>query len=356
MGLPRPDDVIPIPSIWFVTLASFRANKMETEVSSSLHTQSSTGDSPKSRDRICVIFNPKARGEKATKLKTFLHKITGACDQKPTTCAGDGRRLATEAVKEGYETIVAAGGDGTLNEVLNGIADAPNGFDKVKLGILPLGTINVFARELKIGTNIESAWKTIITGTTIAIDIPVVEFTREGKREKRHFAQLAGAGLDSRAVHMVSWELKKKVGPFAYVVAGLKALTSAQSSMTVTIPGKTFTGELVLIGNGRLYGGDFVLFPGANLQDGALEICIFPKINWQILARAGIGLATNRFHQLCNVQQIQAASLTVSASTQTFLQLDGENVGELPATFSLDAKRLRVIAPGGPRGRFPLFD
>lgn len=297
------------------------------------------------RDRICVIFNPKARGEKASTLKTFLQKVTDACDQKPTTCAGDGRRLAAEAVKEGYMTVVAAGGDGTLNEVLNGIADAPDGFEKVKLGILPLGTINVFARELKIGTNLEAAWKIIVHGDTIPIDVPVVEFTRGGKRETRHFAQLAGAGLDSQAVELVSWELKKKIGPFAYVVAGLKALSSPQSGMTVSIADKSYAGEMVLVGNGRLYGGNFVLFPGANLQDGQLEVCIFPKINWQILARAGIGLATNRLHQLCKVQQIAASEFTLSSPARTFLQLDGENVGELPATFFLNAKTLRVIVP-----------
>src|SRR5882672_2238462 len=99
---------------------------------------------------ICVIFNPTARGDKAKRFRQQLDSIAKQAKLKQTTAAGDARRLAAEAVKEGFDTIVAAGGDGTLNEVLNGIGDAPKGFEGARLGLLPLGTVNVFARELKI--------------------------------------------------------------------------------------------------------------------------------------------------------------------------------------------------------------
>src|SRR5881628_1790607 len=107
--------------------------------------------------RTCVIFNPAARGDKARNFRRHLADLGTHCALKSTAAAGDARRLAAEAVGEGFEVVVAAGGDGTLNEVLNGIGDAPDGFDKARLGVLPLGTVNVFARELAIPTRLEHA-------------------------------------------------------------------------------------------------------------------------------------------------------------------------------------------------------
>ena len=104
---------------------------------------------------ICVIFNPSARGEKAKRFRAYLDEVRGDWALKPTTGPGAARRLATDAVLQGFQTIVAAGGDGTLNEVLNGIGDAPGGFKSARLGILPLGTINVFARELRLPLDIK---------------------------------------------------------------------------------------------------------------------------------------------------------------------------------------------------------
>src|SRR5690242_17817331 len=97
--------------------------------------------------RICVIFNPAARGEKSARFREHLGTLSAECVLKPTYAPGAGRALAAEAVREGFELIVAAGGDGTVNEVLNGLGDEPEGFARACLGVLPLGTVNVFARE-----------------------------------------------------------------------------------------------------------------------------------------------------------------------------------------------------------------
>src|SRR5205823_11550314 len=115
---------------------------------------------------------------------------------KLTTSAGDARKLSAAAVEEGYDTIVAAGGDGTLNEVLNGIGDAPNGFERSRLAVLPLGTVNVFAREVGIPLRLNEAWEVIRNGHETRIDLPRVEYQSGNQRERRYFAQLAGAGLD----------------------------------------------------------------------------------------------------------------------------------------------------------------
>lgn len=295
--------------------------------------------------RVCVIFNPVARGEKARKFAGLLQTFSRDCHCKPTTAAGDARRLAAEAVAEGFDGVVAAGGDGTLNEVLNGIGDVPGGFGKVRLGVLPLGTINVFARELKIPLEPRRAWEVICRGNEISIDLPRAEFQKNGKTVSQYFAQLAGAGLDSNAVALVNWELKKKIGPLAYVAAGLKALQLPQSKIIVSSAAGSLTGEMALIGNGRFYGGNFLLFSKAEMRDGLLDVCVFPKVNWSILFRAGFGLMTNRLHRLCNATEIQTDNVTLAADRRTFLQLDGENVGELPAKFSVLPRTLRVIAP-----------
>ena len=296
--------------------------------------------------RTCVIFNPTARGEKAKRFRRHLDEIAREATFKLTTTAGDARRLATEAVEEGYETIVAAGGDGTLNEVLNGIGDAPNGFDRARLGVLPLGTVNVFARELALPTKLELAWKIIHEGHESRIDLPSVSFAKNGKQETRYFAQLAGAGLDARAVELVKWQVKKAVGPLAYVLAGIHAILGEPSSIVAQGPDQSETGELILIGNGRLYGGQFNLFPKADLRDGVFDICVFPRVNWLTLARCGPNLLFGGTVPASATKIFQARTLTLTSSSPTPIQVDGELIGQLPATLSIAPAKLRIlIAP-----------
>jgi YegS/Rv2252/BmrU family lipid kinase len=295
--------------------------------------------------RTCVIFNPTARGEKARRFRRHLEAIGTQSTLKLTASPGDARRLATEAVGEGFEIIVAAGGDGTLNEVLNGIADAPQGFTRARLGVLPLGTVNVFARELAIPTNLNGAWRAICQGRETSIDLPAVEYQSNGTQQRRWFAQLAGAGLDARAIELVSWTLKKKIGPLAYIVAGLNALLGSQSRITVAGGSESMMGELILIGNGRLYGGQYKIFPGADLRDGLLEVCVFPRVNWFILARCVPQLLLRETLPASVAQNFQAESVTLSSPSRTPLEADGELLGHLPARISLQRSRLRVIVP-----------
>ena len=128
--------------------------------------------------------------------------------------------------------------------------------------MLPLGTVNVFARELKIPLRIECAWDVLQRGREMRIDLPRVEFSANGSRQQRYFVQLAGAGFDARAIELVDWEHKKKIGPLAYVIAGVKALREPKPKIIVRAGGREVAGELVLIGNGRLYGGPIGHFPG----------------------------------------------------------------------------------------------
>ena len=295
--------------------------------------------------RTCVIFNPAARGNKARHFRRQLDAIGSQCALKATTAPGDARRLAAEAVGEGFDLVVAAGGDGTVNETLNGLGDAPDGFERACLGVLPLGTMNVFARELALPLHIEHAWEVLQRGHEARIDLPRVEFLEKGVRQQRYYVQLAGAGWDARAIELVDWSHKKKIGPLAYVIAGLKALRERQPKITVRTGGQSVTGEFVLAGNGRFYGGPVEIFPQADLRDGLLEICVFPRLNWWTLFHCAPGLLLRRQLPARAAQFIQAAKFDLAGEPKTAFELDGEWVGHLPATFSVERERLRVVVP-----------
>jgi diacylglycerol kinase (ATP) len=292
--------------------------------------------------RTCVIFNPSAKGDKARHFRRHLDEFASRCTFKLTAGPNDARRLATEAVEEGAQIVVAAGGDGTINEVLNGIGDAKDGFERACLGVLPLGTVNVFARELALPMKMDAAWQTVLAGRETRVDLPSIELNGG---IPRYFVQLAGAGLDARAVELVDWSLKKKVGPLAYVYAGLKALMRSPSTITINAGNRTLTGQLVLIGNGRLYGGDYQLFPEADLSDGLLEVCVFPKANWYTLLRCGPELLLRHRIPASQVQVLRADSVILQSSDDTPVEVDGELAGRLPATFRVRPLALRVIVP-----------
>ncbi len=295
--------------------------------------------------RICVIFNPAARGNKARRFKKFLNELSQQCALKATTGPGHARILAQAATASGYDIIAAAGGDGTVNEVLNGIGDEPDGFAKTRLGVLPLGTVNVFARELKIPLKLEAAWRVLKQANETKIDFGRADFVEASQPQQRYFMQLAGAGLDARAVELVSWKLKKTAGPLAYIVAGFQALAEKQPLISAHADGQKISGEFVLLGNGKFYGGPFAIFPAAEMADGKLDVCVFPKVDLPSLLKLAPGfllrqkLSEHRVHRLC------AGKIELSCAAPAAFELDGEWVGRLPATFSIAPQQLRVVVP-----------
>jgi diacylglycerol kinase (ATP) len=294
--------------------------------------------------QTCVIVNPSARGEKAESLCLDLETLYPHCVWRRTGQAGHARELAAQAVRDGFQTIIAAGGDGTANEVVNGIGDVPGGFDSVHFGVLPLGTINVFARELGFPRHLAGAIEVLKGGKTTLIDLGCAEYTDAGNPRQRFFIQLAGAGLDSRSIELVNWELKKKMGPFAYIIAGWKAMGETQPVIEARSE-TAVSGELILIGNGRFYGGSFAVFPAASLQDGLLDVFVLPKVTWPRLLAAAPELLTGHLRKLCSALRFSLRSVTLTSTSRVILQLDGENACELPATLSIRPKALRVIVP-----------
>ena len=296
-------------------------------------------------DKLFVIFNPAARGEKNQRVRKFLeakagHSITLA----PTERAGDAKLLAVRAVQEGYRIIVAAGGDGTINEVVNGL-----GTSGAALGVLPLGTVNVFAHELRIPRRVEAAWQVIEAGERRTIDLACAE----AGAAKRYFVQLAGVGFDAQAVRDASWELKKKIGPLSYVWAGIKTLgtTLAQVEVSLNGSGPRAAGVAVLVGNGRFYGGPFALFPKARLDDGLLDVCVFESCGYLDVLRYGQGILRGVHIDLGDVEYFQAERLVCNASRTTPFELDGEDAGDAPVTFSIVPRALRVIVPKSAGGK-----
>ena len=297
--------------------------------------------------KTCVIFNPTARGEKAKAFQDQLTRLSDRFTLRPTTAPGAARQLAQEAVAEGFHRIVAAGGDGTVNEVANGLLDVGTSrYSDVALGIIPLGTVNVFAKELGIPTRVEEALRVIEAGHSRNIDVPFATFrTASQSEEARAFLQLAGAGLDARAIARVRWDLKKKFGPLAYIMAGFEALRERIAPIAAQSAENTASGPLVLVGNGRFYGGRFAVFPNADLNDGWLDVAVFPKAGLGTLLLFGLGWLTGNVNRWTGAIVWKTQQLTLSCPDAMPVELEGDNVGFLPAVIRITGQRLKVIVP-----------
>lgn len=293
----------------------------------------------------CLILNPVAKGEKSKRFFKSLTELAKGWQIKYTKERGDAKNLAKEAVEEGCSVVVCAGGDGTVNEVVNGVGMVDGGFERTRIGVIPLGTSNVFARTLNIPFNTQLAWELIESDKTRVIDLPYATYMENGKQRRRYFVQLGGAGLDARAVELLSWDLKKKIGWLAYVWAGLKALREVQSDLILACNDYTVEAQLFLFGNGRYYGGAYNLFPYADPTDGKIDVAVYRFVNYWTALRCSIGLITKNFKGLGGVKYVQLESFQLKTSGHVGFELDGEFVGHLPVKISVKPGCLRVIAP-----------
>jgi diacylglycerol kinase (ATP) len=290
---------------------------------------------------IGVIFNPTAGGERATAFRRQLESLSGPVRLLPTRHAGDASALAAQAVADGFDTVVAAGGDGTVNEVVNGLA-APGQFPiPTRLGVLPLGTVNVFAKELNLPEAVAAGWEVIQRGHTRQVDLA---WARHAGGQ-RWFIQMAGAGLDAQAIHLVNWQLKKAAGPLAYLWAGCQALMGPLPKIQVTGGPGTVRGKLALLGNGRFYGGRLPVFPAADLADGRLDLALLERVNPLSLARAAVATRAGRLTTLSGVIHQQSAHFRFEAEGHVPFQVEGDNIGHLPAEFGVQSLALGVVCP-----------
>lgn len=294
--------------------------------------------------RCCVIFNPTAKGDKARHFQDQLRAAREGVELFPTVGPGDATKMASELAAKGHETIVAAGGDGTVNEVANGILRAGSGSSR--LGVLPLGTVNVFAKELGIPMNLDGAWAVLEKGNERRVDAGWVEHEVDGKLQRRYFVQLAGAGLDARAVELVTWEKKKRWGALGYVMAGWRALGEKMAPIRVEFDGLRLEGVgLVLVGNGRFYGGRWRVFPDAVMDDGMLEVTVFRGLSRCWLPLYGLAALSGVWEIAPGVTRWRTRELALSSAEKTSFELEGDWAGHLPLRIGIEGKAIRVLAP-----------
>ncbi len=280
---------------------------------------------------IIVILNPRARSERAHGLADELRRIAPEAELRFTSGPGDARVLAAQAAREGARVVVAAGGDGTVNEVTNGLAGSD-----AALGVLPMGTMNVFAKEHGVPADLEGAWQVVRAGVVREIDLAAAG--------GHHFIQLAGVGLDAQVVKETKWEAKKRLGPLSYLISAAQIAARTPPRLLVESEGSTREGSFVLIGNGRYYGAKMTLFPHAKTDDGLLDVLIFKNLGYLDIARYLGGVLLGKHTGLADVEYFQTAKVSIESPVAVPVEVDGELLGELPVTFRI-AGKLRACVP-----------
>ncbi len=281
-----------------------------------------------------VILNPAARGARTERLRARVEKLASGATLCTTSGAGEAEALARHAVAEGYERIVAAGGDGTINEIVNGIAG-----HNVTLGLLPIGTMNVFAAELGLPANdLGKCWDIIEQNRTRRVDLP--------RANRKHFVQLAGVGLDAQAVKETSRTFKRNFGPLSYLISAVQIASRTPPVLRIDSPDCVTTeGSFVLVGNGRLYGGRFPFFKEAVMTDGLLDVIVFKRLSYVDIIRYLQDVVFTPQISSPEVEYFQTKHLRVTSDETVPVEIDGELVGNCPVEFKIRAGALRVLIP-----------
>jgi YegS/Rv2252/BmrU family lipid kinase len=288
-------------------------------------------------DKCCIVLNPEARASRKFAVASKIAVAAPRATVRLTEGPGHAEFIARKAVAQGFETIVAGGGDGTVNEVLRGIT----GTD-VRLGVLPLGTMNVFARELKLPLEWQAAWNLIACGHYRRVDL--------GWANHMPVAQLAGVGFDAAAIARVHPGLKRRLGPAAYVWAGIQQLFAPMPLLTITAEGQApIQGVWVVLGTGRYYGCPIPIFPNARNGDGLWNVLVIRNLRPQCLFKGLLTLPLGRHLDLDEISHFQTRRLRVELASGSqgnpALEVDGELRGFTPVEFWIEQNVLRVAAP-----------
>ena len=281
-----------------------------------------------------VILNPAACGERAKRAAERIETMVDGCVLRATERAGDAESLARDAVKDGYSKIIAAGGDGTIHEVVNGMAGT-----NAALGLLPLGTVNVFAHELGLPANdLKACWQIIQSGKTRTVDLP--------SANEKHFVQLGGVGLDAQVVKETSAAFKRSFGPLSYLISAAQIAARQPPRLFIESENATIEeGSFVLIGNGRLYGGPFPFFKHAAIDDGAFDVVVFKRLGYLEIIKYLQDVVFSSEIRTPDVEYFQTRHLRVTSEQEVPVELDGELAGNCPVEFRIQEKALRVLAP-----------
>ncbi|MCZ6677368.1 MAG: diacylglycerol kinase family lipid kinase [Candidatus Poribacteria bacterium] len=302
-------------------------------------------ESQHTHQNFVLIANPVSGKGKAGAVAEQAHQQLTAQGRQGrlvlTTQAGDANRIAREAVENGARWIIACGGDGTIHEIVNAIAEKPN----VVLGGLPCGKGNDFAGALNIPTNPEEAIETLLNGATRQVDL--------GKIGDHYFDTIATCGYDAEVSRRVAEDGSPFSGTASYVYTALTTLFSYKSP-TFRLEGDfgTYEGRLLLAATGitSSYGGGMKIVPQAIVDDGLLDVCIIQHVPRRTVLRMMVTLFWGGHTGHRAVKMHRTKSLTIETDPPLLLYADGERICYTPATIEIVERGLTVIVPADEGG------
>lgn len=291
--------------------------------------------------RVLIIFNPASGTAKRTFIDSIMAELIAGgaeVDLYLTQAANDATRYLKEYSGE-LDVVAAAGGDGTLNEVVNGLTERENG--SWRLALIPTGTTNVLAGELGLKKTVKAVAQTILQGK----EMPIYP----GRINGRRFMLMAGVGYDAWVVDNVNLKLKKKVGKLAYVLSMLKQLPKFGSKLyRLELDGQEHFANSAIITNGRLYGGKFVISKQADLSAPTTQVLMLSgKSMWHLLFSL-LGLPLGLMEKMPGVQSVAAKKIEISLVDQIErepVQADGDSLAELPLSLAMEEQPLRLLVP-----------
>ena len=286
-----------------------------------------------------VIVNPAAGSVKD--VDELVERIRNLLDAEVCITAGPGAAIqsAKTALRKGCEMVVAAGGDGTLNEVVNGLGEDASA---IVLGLIPLGTGNDFARTLGLPTEVDEAIALLLAGHTRAIDL-----VRVTSDEMRYFVNVSTGGFGGLVDEKLTPEMKKTWGPLAYLRGAAAALPKLRAYRTTLFldNAESLTLSLydVVIANGRYVGSGTQIAPEASIDDGLLDIVLIPKRSLAELAVLAARVALGNHLSSPAIVFRRAAKITVNSRPRMWFNVDGELVGNVPAEFEVLPRALQFV-------------
>ncbi len=263
---------------------------------------------------------------------------------RPTTGPETAGAMAAEAVSHGADLILAAGGDGTVNEIIQGMAGSD-----AALGLLPAGTANVLAMETRIGGNLLKAAKGLP-----GFDVAHISLGRliRPNTAPRYFAAMAGAGLDAQIVRRVSPAFKRKFGKVSYWFAGFGALGETLREFDVRFDGQTRRASFALISRVKNYGGDLEIARHASLRRDDFAVVLFEGASTFCYLKYFVGVLLNRLDGISGVTVTHASTLDLTPidGNAIDVQIDGEYAGLAPVRIEIVLQSLRLLVPPGFKG------
>lgn len=253
---------------------------------------------------------------------------------------GSAADIARQCVHDGADLILVAGGDGTINEAINGMA-----FSDAALGVLPCGTANVLAMELGLGKNPDRVAAELSGLVPARVSLGVL--LNEVDRQPRHFLLMAGAGFDARIVYQVHGGMKNTLGKVAYWFAGFSQLGRRLPEFNVDVGDRRYRCSFALASRVRNYGGDLEIARNVCLLDHCFELVLFEGTSTFSYVRYFLGVLLNRLPRVDGVTVLQAKSARFSApdDDRIHVQVDGELAGTLPVSISVAPRSLTLLVP-----------